>query len=169
MCPASHHPGNRPQKQPVAGGRARRSRIVLLVDLVVVLAASVGAALTSPELRAVPRFVTIDRTTTDGTVTLEHTGGPAIDVRRLDVIVTVDGTRPTYQPPVPFFSARCFYSGPRGPFNSASDPAWTTGKIASFTVAGSNEPMLREESEVVVELLIDDQPVATVTIDVVPG
>lgn len=154
----------------------RRSRasapvaVVLLVGLSVVLAAGVGAALTNPALQSQPRFVTIDgEASADGTVTLEHTGGAALDVRRLDVAVTVDGTPLTHQPPVPYFSATGFYSGPRGPFNAAADPAWTAGEVASFAIAGTNDPPLLPDSEVVVRLTIGEQPVAVITVDVTVG
>lgn len=144
--------------------------VVLLVGLSVLLAAGVGAALTSPSLQSQPRFVTIDgEAFADGSVVLEHTGGAALDVRRLNVTVTVDGTPLTHQPPVPFFSASGFYSGPRGPFNSAADPAWTAGEIASFSVAGTNDPPFLPDSEVVVRLSIGEQPVAVITMDVTIG
>lgn len=144
--------------------------VVLLVGLCVLLAAGVGAALTSPDLQTQPRFVTIEgAATADGTVLLEHTGGAAIDVRRLDVSVTVDGAPLRYEPPVPFFSARGFYSGPTGPFNSAADPAWTAGELAGFSVAGTNDPPLVPGSEVVVGLSIGERPVAVVTLDVEVG
>lgn len=141
--------------------------IVLLVGLGVLLAAGVGAALTSPDLPSQPRYVTVEgEATADGTIRLEHTGGSAIDVRRLDVSVTVDGEALRYQPPVPFFSARGFYSGPRGPFNSAADPAWTAGELAGFSIAGTNDPPLVPESEVVVRLSIGEQTVAVLEMEV---
>lgn len=141
--------------------------IVLLVGLCVLLAAGVGAALTSPHLQSEPRFVTISgEATADGTITLEHTGGAALDVRRLDIAVTVDDEPLRYLPPVPFFSARGFYSAPTGPFNSAADPAWTTGELAGFSVAGTNDPPLQPGSEVVVTLSIGERPVAVVTMEV---
>lgn len=141
--------------------------VVLLVGLGVLLAAGVGAALTSPDLPSQPRYVSVEgEATADGTIRLEHTGGSAIDVRRLDVSVTVDGEPLRYQPPVSFFSARGFYSGPRGPFNSAADPAWTAGEFAGFSIAGTNDPPLVPESEVVVRLSIGEQTVAVVEMEV---
>lgn len=144
--------------------------VVLLVGLCVLLAAGVGAALTNPDLQSEPRFVTIEgEATADGTILLEHTGGAALDVRRLDVSVTVDDEPLRYQPPVPFFSTRGFYSGPTGPFNSAADPAWTAGELAGFSIAGTNDPPVVPGSEVVVKLSIGEQPVAVVTMEVGVG
>lgn len=144
--------------------------VVLLVGLCVLLAAGVGAALTSPDLQSEPRFVTIEgESTADGTILLEHTGGAALDVRRLDIAVTVDDEPLRYQPPVPFFSTRGFYSGPTGPFNSAADPAWTAGELAGFSIAGTNDPPLVPGSEVVVKFSIGEQPVAVVTMEVAVG
>lgn len=162
---------DRPEPTHGAAGRGSAPvAVVLLVGLTVLLAAGVGAALTSPSLQAPPRYVTVDgEASADGTITLEHAGGAAVDVRRLDVTVTVDDTPLTYQPPVPFFSARGFYSGPRGPFNAAADPAWTAGEIASLSVAGTNDPPLTPDSEVVVTLAIGERRLAVVTLDVTAG
>lgn len=140
---------------------------MLLVGLAVVLAAGVGAALTGPSLPAEPRFTSVEgEALADGTVSLEHAGGAAIDVRRLDVAVTVDGDPLRYQPPVPFFSTRGFYGGPSGPFNAAADPAWTTGEHATFRVAGTNSPTLDPGAEVVVRLSVANRPVATLRLRV---
>ena len=144
--------------------------VVLLVGLCVLLAAGVGTALTSPDLPSQPRYVSIEgEATADGTVRLEHAGGSAIDVRRLDVSVTVGDAVLRYQPPVPFFSARGFYGGPEGPFNSAADPAWTAGELAGFRIAGTNDPPLVPETEVVVRLSIGEQTVAVVEMEVTVG
>lgn len=157
-----------------SGGTRNRATapvaVVLLVGLCVVLAAGIGAALTSPDLQQSPRYVTMEgEATADGTITLTHTGGAALDVRRLTVTVTVDGTPLTKQPPVPFFSASGFYSGPSGPFNNAADPAWTTGETAGFSVAGTNDPPLVPGSDVVVKLSINEQPIAEMRMTVRTG
>jgi hypothetical protein len=144
--------------------------VVLLVGLAVLLAAGVGAALTQSTLPAEPRYTSVEGVASaDGTIQVTHAGGAPVDVRRLDVTVTVDGTPLRYQPPVPFFSARGFYSGPRGPFNSAADPAWTTGEPAAFRVAGTNDPGVTPGSEVVVRLAIEERPVATLRLRVGGG
>lgn len=157
VSPPSRSPRSRASATPVA--------VVLLVGIAVVLAAGIGAALSGPGLQEPPRHVSIQgEVTADGTVTLEHAGGPTLDVERLTIHVTVDGTPLTYQPPVPFFSARGFYPGPTGPFNSASDPEWAVGGIASFRIAGSNDPPLRHGHEVVVRVIEDDQVLASVEV-----
>lgn len=168
-----------PSTQHVVSPKSATSRasapvaVVLLVGLAVVLAAGVGAALTGSgptALQSTPRYVTIDgEATADGTVTLTHSGGSALDIRRLDVTVTVDGEPLAKQPPIPFFSASGFYSGPHGPFNAAADPAWTAGEVAGFSVAGTNDPPFLPGSEVVVTLSIGEQPVAVIRMDVKIG
>jgi FlaG/FlaF family flagellin (archaellin) len=89
-----------------------------------------------------------------------HRGGDALDVRRLRLLIEVDGEPLAHQPPVPFFSARGFRSGPSGPFNSATDPRWTAGETATFAIAGTNRPRLTTGSTVTVRVFAGDVPVA---------
>lgn len=134
--------------------------VAALLAVTVALAAGAGLALqeaasTAPaegppqvrmELSAEP----------DGTVALAHAGGDSLDVRDLRVWVAVDGEPLAHQPPVPFFSARGFVSGPTGPFNVASDPAWTAGETAGVRVASTNSPTVGPGSRVTVRLYADD-------------
>lgn len=139
--------------------------VVLLVGVTVVCAAGVGtvlfgqaAAVADPPPRA-----SLSLTVSDDRIALVHEGGDTLDATELRLRITVDGTPLTRQPPVPFFSARGFEPGPTGPFNSASDPAWTAGEVASVEVAGTNQPTLTPGSEVTVELFRGDSSVASLS------
>jgi len=93
-------------------------------------------------------------------LTLVHRAGEALDVRKLSVRVRVDGAPLDRQPPVPFFSARGFVSGPTGPFNAADDPRWSVGERASLRIAGTNEPTIAPGERVSVDLVVDGAIVA---------
>jgi hypothetical protein len=127
---------------------------VLLVAITVVAAAGVFAFVPSlpgepPERRAVAA-----EATADGTVSLTLLSGPSVDPGPLDVRVEVDDEALARQPPVPFFSAAGFYSGPTGAFNSASSADWTVGETVTFRIAGTNEPVPSAGDAVRVELRV---------------
>lgn len=126
--------------------------VVLLVAVTVALAATVGAAAFATTPGSPPSAAVVDLTVRETALTLTHRAGPPLDVRDLRVVVSVDGERLRYQPPVPFFAARGFHSGPTGPFNSASDPTWSAGETASLSVATTNRPRVRSGSVVRVTL-----------------
>jgi len=137
---------------PVIGG-------VLVVALTVLLATVIGTAMLgagSPSAPPEPAPTTAVGLSVDGdTLRLTHEGGEPLDVRSLSVWIAVDGEPLDEQPPVPFFSASGFDPGPTGPFNSASDPEWSVGEIATLTVAGSNSPTIEPGSTVSVRLTVD--------------
>ena len=142
---------------PVTGG-------ILMVALAVVLAAIVGTAMlgagSTPVTPEPAPTAAVDLTVDGNTLRFTHESGDALDVRTLSVFVSVDGERLDHQPPVPFFSATGFDSGPTGPFNSASDPEWSVGETASLTVAGTNTPSIESGSTVSVLLTVDGKTVA---------
>lgn len=134
--------------------------VVCLVAVTVVLAAGVGAGtqLTTPSKPTTASFdVTADDT---GEVTVRHRGGDSIDPAALDIHVRIDGEPLDRQPPVPFFSARGFESGPTGPFNSARSEQWRAGETASFRIAGTNSPRLRADDTVTVRISVDGHDLA---------
>lgn len=134
--------------------------VVLLVAVTVLAAAGVLVAL--PELSAEPppkRAVVVEATG-DGRVTLTLVSGPQIDASDLDVRVVVDGEPLRHQPPVPFFAAHGFRSGPTGPFNLAADSTWRVGETATFRVATTNSPSVSRGADVTVELRIRGSVVA---------
>ena len=170
--PTAHRPVNGREQRAVAAPVG----VALLVLATVALSATVGAATLSAAgvthsesgaqgsvasgQRSGPTAAVVDLAVTDGTLTLTHRGGDTLDVRRLRVVIRVDGERLRHQPPVPFFAARGFDSGPTGPFNLASDHAWSAGESTSVTPAGTNHPEIRPGSTVEVSLFVGSQRLA---------
>jgi hypothetical protein len=130
----------------------RTTPVTLLIAVTVgtaVAAAGVGTLPGAPPAAATSLSVDGER------LTLTNRAGGTVDVRRLDVVVRVDGTPLRHQPPVPFFSAPGFRPGPTGPFNAAADPGWEPGERASLRVASTNRPSIRAGDRVTVELRHD--------------
>ncbi|QCJ48526.1 type IV pilin [Haloprofundus sp. MHR1] len=140
---------------------------MLLLLLSVGLAASVGAvALDHAETTAGVGGGTraaLSLTATGETLQFVHRGGETLDVRRLELRVSVDGEPLEHHPPVPFFSASGFRPGPTGPFNSAADPEWRAGETASVAVAGTNDPELTVGSSVTVDVRYEGRPLVTLS------
>ncbi|MFB6308423.1 MAG: type IV pilin [Haloarculaceae archaeon] len=97
-----------------------------------------------------------------GRIAVTHRGGSRVDVRSISLAVAVDGEPLRFQPPVPFFAARGFASGPSGPFNTASDPNWTVGERATVRLAGTNDPQIRHGSRVELTVRRDGRRLVTV-------
>lgn len=97
-----------------------------------------------------------------GEIRLTHLAGESLDVDRLTIRVTVDGRPLEDQPPVPFFSADGFVSGPEGPINSASNATWSVGETASFRVASTNAPTIETGDRVGVTVATGDRTIADV-------
>ncbi|UPW01915.1 type IV pilin [Halorussus gelatinilyticus] len=138
--------------------------VVLLLVVTAVLAGAVGTvALGTPTPTDSPHAVIDLRLDAeDNRVALVHRGGDSLDVDALSIRVRIDGTALDAQPPVPFFSATGFRSGPTGPFNSAADQRWTAGETASFAVAGTNDPLISEGETVRVVISVESVVVAEV-------
>lgn len=146
---------------PVAG--------VLLLAIVVVLGGGVATVAFAVDAPAEPTpTAVLSLSATGDQVTVDHRGGDAIDVTAATVRVRVDGDPLDRQPPVPFFSAVGFRSGPNGPFNAASDGVWRVGETASFRVAGTNDPTLSPGRTVTVTVAVDGRTVATLETTVEP-
>jgi len=127
---------------------------VLLVALAVGLASTAALALTgAAPAEAVPRaHLTADADAATDRITLTHAGGDTLDPTELRIRISVDGRRLVHQPPIPFFSADGFRSGPTGPFNNGSDGPWTAGETAGLRLATTNDPLLDPGSTVSVEV-----------------
>ncbi|MFC6837181.1 type IV pilin [Halomarina ordinaria] len=95
----------------------------------------------------------------DDELALTHRSGDPIDPDDLRLRVAVDGDPLARQPPVPFFSARGFESGPTGAFNSATGGDWRAGETARLRLAGTNTA-IEEGSHVTVRVWVDGRPVA---------
>ncbi len=123
--------------------------VVLLVAVTAVVAATVGTVVTLDPGRDVPTAsLSLSADADADRVELTHEGGETLDVSALSVAVAVDGEDLDRQPPVPFFAAAGFESGPTGPFNVASDDDWSAGETAGFRVASTNHPQLSVGSRV---------------------
>ncbi|WP_423751048.1 type IV pilin [Salinirarus marinus] len=128
----------------------------LLVVAVVLASAVAGVALSAlPADSAGPAQAALSLSVAGDRITLTHRAGDVLDVRSLRLVVTVDGTPLTHQPPVPFFAASGFRSGPTGPFNAAADAEWSAGEEAGVRLAGTNDPLPRPGATVTVELYRD--------------
>jgi flagellin-like protein len=93
---------------------------------------------------------------TTQTITLIHRGGAALDPESLRVRIAVNGESIAHQPPVPFFAAEGYMSGPTGPFNSADEGQWVAGQSASVQLASTNT-QFRVGAEITIRLYVDGQ------------
>lgn len=135
---------------------------VLLLALVTLLgAAAVGATLPSvPEEPPPSAALRLDADAASDRLTVRHVAGDDLDVADLDVTVTVDGDALAHQPPVPFFAARGFVSGPTGPFNHAGGTTWRAGQRGTLRIASTNDPQLSSGDRVTVTVTTDRDVVA---------
>jgi FlaG/FlaF family flagellin (archaellin) len=118
--------------------------VVLLTALTVAIAAGVGAVV--PAQPAEPPPVADLELSVDAEsdrIAVAHRGGDALPPDALNVTVRVDGEPLVHQPPIPFFAARGFRSGPTGPFNPATSGDWQAGQTASFRLASTNAPAIQ--------------------------
>ncbi|WP_424017210.1 type IV pilin [Halorientalis pallida] len=137
--------------------------VVLLLAVAVLTAAAVGVTAlgAAPPDTGPTRAAFELRADADADrLTLLHRGGDPIAVSALRVRVRIDGRPLAHQPPVPFFAATGFESGPTGPFNTAADGEWQAGERASVRLAGTNDPEIAPGSQVTVELYLDGQKLA---------
>lgn len=139
--------------------------VVLLVLAAVALTGMVGVALSEVELPSGSPNAVLDLSADAETerVELVHRAGDDLDVREVDLRVSVDGEPLAHQPPVPFFSAYGFESGPTGAFNPAADSSLSPGDATSFTLASTNDPSISPGSEVEVVIYVHDYRVVELT------
>jgi flagellin-like protein len=136
---------------------------LLLTAITVVGAVVVGTAVAVDPPSPAPAAHFEAEADASGAVRVTHLGGAAIAPENLRVRVRVDGEPLAAQPPVPFFSARGFESGPTGPFNSAYTGEWRAGETAAFRVAGTNEPTLTAGAMVEIRIYVDGTETAELT------
>lgn len=131
--------------------------VATLVGLTVLLSATLLGT-TAVELDDPAPTATLSVSVDGGSdrIELVHRGGDELDVSEMDVHVAVDGEALRYQPPVPFFAARGFESGPAGAFNSASSDVLHTGERTSVAVASTNEPEIWSGATVTVRVTVGD-------------
>ena len=131
--------------------------VVVLVGLTVLFGAGLlgltEVGLSDP-VPTVSLSLTVDGD--ENSIVLSHRGGDTLDVSELDVRVAVESEELRYQPPVPFFAADGFKSGPEGPFNSRSPNTFHAGERASVTLAETNNPAIEAGTVVSVRLSVDN-------------
>lgn len=136
--------------------------VVLLVVLVVIGAGTMSLALSTQPADPAPMAsfeLAVDADTDSLSIT--HLGGEAIELAATTVQVEINGTDLSHQPPVPFFAATGFESGPTGPFNSASDDVWRPGETGTLALASTNDPGLTQNSTVTVRIIAGGTEIAT--------
>lgn len=120
------------------------SSVVAVVLLALVAVAGVAAvSATLPDAPAEPPPLTdlsLEADGTEDTLTIRHVAGDDLDVADLSIRVRVDGDPLAHQPPVPFFAARGFVSGPTGPLNHAGGTTWQAGQTGTLHIASTNSP-----------------------------
>lgn len=138
--------------------------VVLLVVITLVLAGTLGLAVldVSPDEPTRATF-TLSSDSTTQTITITHRGGRALDPASLRLHIAIDGDPIAHQPPVPFFAAEGFMSGPTGPFNSAYTGQWVAGQSASIQLASTNT-QFRAGSVLSIRLYADDRLLAALEI-----
>jgi flagellin-like protein len=136
---------------------------LLLVALTVGLAATVGTVALQTDTADPPPRVRLSAAADAATdrITVTHEGGDSVAVDRLRMRVTVAGDPLAHQPPVPFFAASGFHSGPTGPFNTATDGEWVAGQTAGLRLASTNDPLLDPGDPVTVVLYHGDYRIAS--------
>ena len=129
--------------------------VVVLVSLTVVLSATVLAGLADSTPVSPPTAsLTFAADGSADRIELAHRGGDVLDVSEMDVRISVDGEELQHQPPVPFFAADGFESGPEGAFNNASADTFQTGERTTLTLASTNDPQLEPGVEVSIRIAV---------------
>lgn len=134
--------------------------VVLLALVTVLAAAAVGAAIGEPPDPTPVADLRLSVDASADRLTIRHAAGDALDVADLEVRVSVAGEPLAHQPPVPFFAARGFASGPTGPFNPAGGTTWRAGQTATLGLAGTNAPLPDEGDRVTVTVSTDTAALA---------
>lgn len=112
---------------------------VLLVTVTSLGAIAVGTTVAfDPPERPPQAILSLSADAAADRITVVHDGGDPLEPAALAVRISVEGDPITHQPPVPFFAARGFRSGPTGPFNRANRDPWTAGDTASLRLASTN-------------------------------
>jgi FlaG/FlaF family flagellin (archaellin) len=137
--------------------------VALLLLVTVVLAAGVGTLVLSTDPPAPPPQAALSLSVEGDRLILTHRAGDPLDVRTLDLRVSVGGEPLTHQPPVLFFAAAGFAPGPTGAFNAASGPTWRAGGTTSVTLAATNEPLPTPGDRVTVTVVVDGYRVAVLS------
>ncbi|MCU4717846.1 type IV pilin [Halapricum hydrolyticum] len=131
--------------------------VALLVVVTVALAGLAGAVVLGSEpAESTPQArLSVSADAGADRIAVTHEGGATLSTEALTVRIEIDGQPLTHQPPVPFFAARGFVSGPTGPFNPAAGETWTAGETATLELASTNAPLIDPGSTVAVTVATD--------------
>ena len=135
---------------------------VLLVIVTVALAGMAGTLVLGMDPVESPPHARLALDVDAGTdrITVTHEGGETLSTETLTVRIEIDGQPLAHQPPVPFFAAQGFVSGPTGPFNPAAEETWTTGETVMLELASTNAPLIDPGSTVAVTVATDHGVIA---------
>jgi len=127
--------------------------VALLVGVTVVFSVTLlGLVDTDRPTPAPTASLSVTADASTDRIAVSHEAGDELDVTSLDLHITVDGRALRYQPPVPFFAADGFASGPEGPFNTASPDSFRAGETATLGLAATNDPLLEPGDTVTVQI-----------------
>lgn len=117
--------------------------VAVLLAVTVVAGAAVGTVVSTDTAERVPAArLSLSVDASADRIALTHEGGETLSVENLELSVRVGGEPLAHQPPIPFFAATGFESGPTGPFNSAADANWSAGQRGSVRLAATNGPSI---------------------------
>ncbi|MFC6731026.1 type IV pilin [Haladaptatus sp. GCM10025893] len=136
--------------------------VVLLTLLTVVGAGFVGATVlqSSPASPAPQAVIDVTVNPDTGQFTFVLRDGDSLSVAALSIQISINDEPLAQQPPVPFFAATGFESGPTGPFNVASDDEWSAGEEATVAFAATNRPAVAPGDTVTVRIISENRTVA---------
>lgn len=137
---------------------------VLLAGIVVGLSGAIasGVFCLTDGLDPAPPSASLSGSITGGQITLVHRGGDPIPLDELRIRVAINGAPLVHNPPVPFFAAEGFCSGPTGPFNRASGDVWRPGETGSFRIATTNHPYPERGDRVKIQLVVHGHPIGSI-------
>ena len=138
--------------------------VVILVAMTVTLAAGVLIIVGDMVPPDPPPAVVFEGTVdvAEAEFSILHQQGQDLQMEHVGLSISVDDQPLAHQPPVPFFAATGFASGPTGPFNPAATDTWTAGERGTIQLASTNEPLPNENSTVVVEVSYQEYVIGTV-------
>ncbi len=142
--------------------------VVLCLAIVLVLVSIVAGTLlafepAAPTEASVHITATVD--STEQTIALTHHSGRPLEPERLGLRISVNGVPIDHQPPIPFFAAKGFASGPTGPFNAAFRGRWHAGTTATIGLASTNT-RIRPGDQVTIRLFDNERIVERIRISV---
>jgi len=137
--------------------------VALLLAVTVTASIAVGTvalALDTPST-APPASLSLTADADEDSLRFRHRGGRTLDTESLRLVVTVSDERLAHQPPIPFFAAKGFHSGPTGPFNTGASSRWAAGERAGFRIATTNAPLLDDGDRVTVAVFRREMRIVT--------